>query len=64
MFLIGELAGAFTGAFELGECAFDFRLHGGDERLRAVGFATGFAQGGFDAFAFFAGAGVAVFCFC
>ena len=54
LLLVGELAGAFAVAFELGEGAFDFRLHRGDDRLRAVRLATGFTQGGLDALAFLA----------
>ena len=61
LFFVGELAGAFAAAFELGERAFDFRLHGGDECLGASRFTAGFAQGGFDALAFLTGALVAGF---
>ena len=62
LFLIGELASALAGAFELGEGAFDFRLHGGDDGLAAVGLAAGFAECGFDGLAFGAGhAGALVF---
>ena len=56
LLLIAELARALTVAFELGERAFDFRLHRGDDRLRAVRLPAGFAQRGLDGFALLAGA--------
>ena len=56
MLLVSKLARAFAVAFELGERAFDFRLHGGDDCLGAVRLAAGFAEGGFDSLALFAGA--------
>ena len=56
LFLVAKLARALAVAFELGEGAFDFRLHRGDDRLRAVRLATGFAEGGLDGFALLAGA--------
>ena len=52
LFLIGELAGAVAVAFELGEGGFDFCLHGGDERLRAVRFGARGAQRIFESLAF------------